>query len=91
MDELNVAIELNGNPYTREDLEGDLVRPPRFVPKEEIEKKVRSLMQDAEGDCVTRKNMQTLQAKAREAGAPGGSSRRNLEAYVQHLRDANSH
>lgn len=85
-----MAIELNGNPYTQEELEGDLVRPVRFVPKEEIEKQVRSLMQEAEGDYV-RKNMQTLQAKAREAGAPGGSSRRSFEAYVQLLHDANPH
>lgn len=86
---LKVAIELTPNPYTKEELEGDVVRPVRFVPKEEITKKVRCLMHEAEGECV-RKNMQNLRMKSREAGAVGGSSRRNFEAYV-HLLHKSAH
>ncbi|KAG0562121.1 hypothetical protein KC19_9G120000 [Ceratodon purpureus] len=84
VDTVKVAIELKGNSYTKEELEGDVVRPARFIPKEEIEKKVRILMQDAEGESV-RQNMQNLREKSREAGAPDGSSRRNFEAYVNLL------
>lgn len=88
-DKLKVAIEVTGNPYTKEELEGDKVRPVRFVPKEEIAKKARCLMHEAEGECV-RKNMQNLRMKSREVGALGGSSRRNFEAYV-HLLHKSAH
>lgn len=88
-DKLKVAIELTGNPYTKEELEGDEVRPAIFVSKEEIEKKVRCLMHEAEGESV-RKNMQNLRLKSREAGGPGGSSQRNFETYV-HLLHKNVH
>jgi hypothetical protein len=84
VDTVKVAIELKGNPYTKEDLEGDVVRPAQFVPKEEIERKVRSLMQDARGKFI-RQNMQNLRAKSREAGASGGSSRISFESYVRRL------
>lgn len=86
---LKVGIELTQNPYTKEELEGDEVRPVRFVPKEEIAKKARCLMHEGEGECV-RKNMQSLRMKSREAGAVGGSSRRNFEAYV-HLLHKSAH
>jgi len=79
-------MELKGNACTKEDLEGDVVRPRLFVSKEEIEQKVRSLILGAEGQFV-RKNMQNLRAKSRIAGAPGGSSNRNFCAYVRLLCD----
>lgn len=79
-----MAIELKANAYTKEELESDLVRPVMFYSREEIAKKVRSLMQEAEGEVV-RQNVRKLQADAREAGAPGGSSQRNFEAYVRLL------
>lgn len=90
VDSVKVAIDLVGNPYTKEQLEGEEVRPKRSVSREEIEEKVRRLMQEAEGKVV-RQNMQGLRRKAREAGAPGGSSRTNFETYVQILQDLNAH
>lgn len=82
-----VAIELKANPYTKEELAGDVVRPELFYSGEEIAKKARSLMRGAEGQVV-RKNIQKLRADAREAGAPKGSSRRNFEAYVRLLHSS---
>jgi hypothetical protein len=82
VDTLKVAIEMKGNPYTEED--GDLPRPVEFMSRDEIARKTRSLMQEAEGRLV-RKNIQKLRTKCREAVAAGGSSRRNLEAYVRLL------
>ncbi|KAG0558974.1 hypothetical protein KC19_10G069100 [Ceratodon purpureus] len=89
VDVVKVAIDLEANAYTKEELEGDEVRPVCFVSKQEIEKKVRILMYDAEGHFV-RQNTKNLRVKAREANAPGGPSRRNFETYVRHLRD-NAH
>jgi hypothetical protein len=66
---VKVAIELKENAYTKEELESEEAMPVRFVSKEEIEKKARSLMFEAEGQVV-RENVQKLRVKAREAGAP---------------------
>lgn len=87
VDMARVAIELKANPYTEEELAGDVVRPELFYSGEEIAKKARSLMQGAEGQVV-RENIQKLRADAREAGAPKGSSRRNFEAYVRLLHSS---
>ena len=87
MDTAKVAIELKANPYTKEELESDVVKPELFYSWEEIAKKVRSLMQEAEGQVV-RKNVQKLRAAGREAGALGGSSRRSFEAYVRLLHSS---
>ena len=86
MDTSKLAIELEANPYTKEELEGDKVRPEPFYSREEIAKKVRNLMHEAEGQAV-RKNIQRLRSAAREAGALGGSSRRNFEAYIRLLHN----
>jgi len=82
-----VAIELKGRAYTKEELESEDVRLERFMTKEEIEKKARSLLHEAEGEVV-RENVKKLRAKAREAGAPGGSSCRSFEAYIRLLQDS---
>ena len=79
-----MAIELKGNAYTTEELEGDVLRPAEFVSREEIARKARSLIQEAEGQSV-RENIQKLKAECWEAVAVGGSSRRSLEAYVRLL------
>lgn len=84
---MKVAIELKGNAYTKEELEGDVVRPAQFVSKEEIAQKARSLMPGAEGEFVRKNMQQILRAKSRDAGAPGGSSRRNFDTYVRLLSD----
>lgn len=86
VDTVKAAIELKGNPFTEEQLEGELMLPVRFVSKEEIAKKARSLMLEADGEIV-RENVRKLRMKAREAGAPGGSSRSNFEAYVSLIHD----
>ncbi|KAG0598706.1 hypothetical protein M758_12G094800 [Ceratodon purpureus] len=86
VDTSKLAIELEANPYTKEELEGDKVRPEPFYSREEIAKKVRNLMHEAEGQVV-RKNIQRLRSAAREAGALGGSSRRNFEAYIRLLHN----
>lgn len=86
MDEAKAAMEVQGNPYTKEELEGDEVRPRPFVSKDEIERKARSLMQGEGGQSV-RNAMQTLRVQSRDAGAPGGSSRRCFDAYVKLLHD----
>ncbi|KAG0623188.1 hypothetical protein M758_3G155000 [Ceratodon purpureus] len=84
VDKLKVAIELKANAYTKEELESDVPRPVVFMSKEEIARKARSLMQEAEGQVV-RENIQKLWTECLEAVAAGGSSRRNLETYVRHL------
>lgn len=84
VDTVKSAIELEENEYTKEELESEEVMPVRFVSKHEIEKKARSLMLEPEG-AAARENMQKLRAIARDTNAPGGSSSRNFEAYVQHL------
>jgi len=87
VDSLKVAIELKGRAYTKEELESEEVRLERFMTKEEIEKKARSLLHEAEGKVV-RENVTKLRAQAREVGASGGSSRRSFEAYVRLLHDS---
>jgi len=87
VDRVKVAIDLKGEPYTKEDLESEQAMPVRFVGKEEIEKKARCLIHEAAGEAV-RENVGKLRAKAREVGAPGGSSRKNFEAYVRLLHDS---
>ncbi|KAG0612863.1 hypothetical protein M758_6G057900 [Ceratodon purpureus] len=84
VDRLKVAIELKANAYTKDELESDVPRPVVFMSKEEIARKARSLMQEAEGQVV-RENIQKLWTECLEAVAAGGSSRRNLETYVRHL------
>jgi len=87
VDTVKVALELIGRAYTQEELESKDVMPMRFVTKEEIEKKVRSLMHDLEIKVV-RENVQKLKTKARDVGALGGSSHRNFEAYVRLLHNS---
>lgn len=87
VDVVKVAIELKGKVYTKEQLESEEVMPLRFMSKEEIEKKARSLIHEAEG-AVARENIQKLRAKARDVVAPGGSSRTSFEAYVRLLHDS---
>ncbi|KAG0623187.1 hypothetical protein M758_3G154900 [Ceratodon purpureus] len=81
---LKIAIELKASAYTKEELESDEPRPAEFVSKEEIARKARSLMLEAEGQVV-RENIQKLRTECREAVAAGGSSRRNLETYLRYL------
>lgn len=85
MDTLRVAIEVEGNPHTKEELESEKVRLDRFVSKEEIEKKVRNLMQEEKGQLI-RENMQRLRIKSREVLSQGGCSRQSFEAYLRLLR-----
>jgi hypothetical protein len=84
VDTLKVAIELKGNAYTHEERDSDVVRPVEFMSKEEIARKTRSLMQEAEGQLV-RENIQELRTKCRESVAAEGPSRRNLETYIRLL------
>ncbi|XP_024357189.1 mogroside I-E synthase [Physcomitrium patens] len=85
VDTLRVAIEVEGNPHTKEELESEKVRLDRFVSKEEIEKKVRNLMQEEKGQLI-RENMQRLRIKSREVLSQGGCSRQSFEAYLRLLR-----
>ncbi|KAH9561404.1 hypothetical protein CY35_05G021000 [Sphagnum magellanicum] len=56
-----------------------------LVTKEEVEWKVRALMQGEEGQCIKR-NVVIMQRNARKAVADGGISKQNFEAYIDHLR-----
>jgi hypothetical protein len=56
-----------------------------LVTKEEVERKVRALMQGEEGQCLKR-NFFIMQRNARRAVADGGISKQNFEAYIDHLR-----
>uniref|UniRef100_A0A0D6QYT6 Glycosyltransferase N-terminal domain-containing protein n=1 Tax=Araucaria cunninghamii TaxID=56994 RepID=A0A0D6QYT6_ARACU len=53
---------------------------------DEIEKAVRSLMQGVEGKEL-RKNAAKLKEAAHKAVMPGGSSSRNIDIFVEHMRN----
>jgi hypothetical protein len=72
VDTAKVAIEIQKN----ED---------ELVTKEEVEQKVRALMQGEEGQCIKR-NVVIMRRNARKAVADGGISKQNFEAYIDHLR-----
>ncbi|CAK9856982.1 unnamed protein product, partial [Sphagnum jensenii] len=56
-----------------------------LVTKQEVERKVRALMQGEEGQCLKR-NVVIMQRNAKKAVADGGISKQNFEAYIDHLR-----
>ncbi len=56
-----------------------------LVTKEEVERKVRALMQGEEGQCIKR-NVVIKQRNARKGVADGGICKQNFEAYIDHLR-----
>ncbi|XP_024364407.1 UDP-glycosyltransferase 72B1 [Physcomitrium patens] len=84
VDTLRIAVELKGDNYAELELEGDGLRPPLRVSKEEIANKIRCLMVEEESQLL-QLNIQKLMVKFKEAGALGGSSRLNFEAYVSLL------
>jgi hypothetical protein len=57
----------------------------KLVTKEEVEQKVRALMQGQEGQCIER-NVVIMRRNARKVVADGGISKQNFEAYIDHLR-----
>jgi len=56
-----------------------------LVTKEEVEQKVRALMQGEEGQCLKR-NVVIMQRNARKAVANAGISKQKFEAYINHLQ-----
>ncbi len=72
MDTAKLAIEIQKN-------------KDGLVTNEEVEQKVRALMQGEEGQCIKR-NVVKMQRNARKAVADGGISKQNFEAYIDHLR-----
>jgi hypothetical protein len=55
-----------------------------LVTKEEVERKVRALMQGEEGQCIKRNGV-IMQRNARKVAADGGISKHNFEDYINHL------
>ncbi|KAG0591075.1 hypothetical protein M758_1G143800 [Ceratodon purpureus] len=85
VDTARVAMELQKDPPSENDVDNMVVNPMRHVTREEIAVKVRKLMREEEGSAV-RARMASMRDAAAEATAAGGSSRRSLDAYVQLLR-----
>jgi len=89
VDTAKLAIELKREPLDPEQDLGMNGMIIRRVKKEEIERQVRRLMQEEEGQII-RRNMQKMKVNAERAVASEGSSRRNFENYVWLLRTKDS-
>lgn len=87
VDTAKLAIELEREPIDPAQNLGDDGKIKRRVRKEEIERKIRKLMQQG-GDRTIRHNTQQMTQNARRAVASGGPSARNFEQYVSLLRSA---
>ncbi|CAM6071635.1 unnamed protein product [Sphagnum tenellum] len=60
-----------------------------FVSKQEVERNIRALMEEVEGESIKR-NMKEMRSHARQAVAEGGTSKQNLEVYINYLRTLQS-
>ncbi|CAK9254625.1 unnamed protein product [Sphagnum jensenii] len=60
-----------------------------FVSKQEVERNIRALMEEVEGESI-KSNMKEMRSHARQAVAEGGTSKQNLEVYINYLRTLQS-
>ncbi|CAK9190443.1 unnamed protein product [Sphagnum troendelagicum] len=60
-----------------------------FVSKQEVERNIRALMEEVEGESIE-SNMKEMRSHARQAVAEGGTSKQNLEVYINYLRTLQS-
>lgn len=84
VDTVKLALEVPRGARTIASVINPKEHPAPLVTKEVIEHSVRLLMQEDEGRAV-RENMQKMNASARKAVQPGGTSRRNVETYISLL------
>lgn len=89
VDTARLALELEREPVDPEQDFGPHGRVTRRVRQAEIERQVRRLLLEKEGQTI-RQNMQKMKLKAQSAVASGGSSRMNFENYVWllHAKDS---
>ncbi len=60
-----------------------------FVSKQEVERNIRALMEEVEGESI-KSNMKEMRSHARQAVAEGGTSKQNLQVYINYLRTLQS-
>ncbi|KAH9573565.1 hypothetical protein CY35_01G007700 [Sphagnum magellanicum] len=60
-----------------------------FVSKQEVERNIRALMEEVEGESI-KNNMKEMRTHARQAVAEGGTSKQNLQVYINYLRTLQS-
>ncbi|KAH8972797.1 hypothetical protein BDL97_01G010900 [Sphagnum fallax] len=60
-----------------------------FVSKQEVERNIRALMEEVEGESI-KSNMKEMRTHARQAVAEGGTSKQNLQVYINYLRTLQS-
>ncbi|CAK9857079.1 unnamed protein product [Sphagnum jensenii] len=60
-----------------------------FVSKQEVERKIRALMEEVEGELI-KSNMKEMRSHARQAVAEGGTSKQSLQVYINYLRTLQS-